>query len=309
MANASQYAMSIGPTFLIIGAAKAGTTSFWHQLRQHPEVFLPDRKEVHFFSFDYNFAQGVDWYHSWFEGSESFAVRGESSTSYSARKIFPDASARISAYDPNLKLIYLVRDPLKRIESAWQQMLRFGPAPGIYLNGLREIPEAMWVDSSFNRAVRLQSDALISSSNYLRELDRYRQGFPDEQIHVVFFEDFIADQQATMHRCFEFLEVDPDLHVPEEDAHLNPYGVYRVLREPLRRFWAVPRRRRISAAIVDRLPRPLCQRFSQMFLRVRLRERPTWDDETRAWALDQLRDDLQVFLERHADGRDLWRLQ
>lgn len=296
-------------TFLIIGAAKAGTSSFWHLLRQHPEIFLSERKEVHFFSFDQNFQKGVAWYHRWFADGSEAKQRGECSTTYALSRVFPEAAARIAAYNPDMKILYMVRDPMRRIPSAWQQLRRFGPCPQIRLNGLRPIPDAMWVDNSFDRALREQSDVLVSSSNYLQELEVYRAFFPEDQIQVLLFEDFVEDPMATLRRAFLFLEVDPDVHLQEKEAHINAYGAARVPRPMLRRFWADERRRQWCGALGDLVPWRLRHAVSRYLMRLPIEERPQWTPESRRFVLDRLGEDSRRLLESYAEGRDVWDLE
>lgn len=296
-------------TFLIIGAAKAGTSSFWHLLRQHPDIFLSPRKEVHFFSFDHNYRRGTDWYHRWFEGHSGEAHCGEASTTYALSRLFPDSAARIAAYNPDMKIIYMARDPMRRIPSAWQQLRRFGPCPQIRINGLRPIPDAMWVDNSFDRALRLQTDVLISSSNYLQELEAYRQFLPDDRIQVLLFEDFVRDPMASLRRTFRFLDVDPDVPLLEKEAHINAYGAARVPRPLLRRFWADARRRRWCGALGDLVPWRLRHAVSRNFMRIPMEERPPWTEASRRFVLDQLEEDSRRFLDTYAEGRDLWDLE
>ena len=295
-------------TFLIIGAAKAGTSSFWHLLGQHPEVFLSPRKEVHFFSFDHNYSQGPDWYHRWFEHCASESQRGECSTTYALSGVFPDAATRIAAYNPDLKIIYMVRDPMRRIPSAWQQLRRFGPCPQIRINGLRSVPDSMWVDNSFDRALREQSDALLSSSNYLKELEAYRALFPDEQIQVILFEDFVREPMTTLRRTFRFLDVDPDVPLLEQEAHINAYGASRMPRPTLRRFWADERRRRWCGTIGDMFPWRLRHLVSRYCMRIPMEARPQWSEESRRYVLERIGEDSRRFLETYAEGRDLWDL-
>jgi hypothetical protein len=300
----------VKPTFLVIGAAKAGTTSLYRLLGQHPQIFLSARKELHFFSFDRNWEKGPGWYESWFEGGADFAQRGEASSTYTVRKVFPLVAERLAVYDPEreLRLIYIVRDPLERIESGWQQLRRFGPAPAIRAAGLGDIPDSLWVDSSFDRAVRRQSDALVESTNYREELAVHRRHYPDARILVLLLEDLKRDPRAVMRRCFGFLGVDAGVELTDYDVRANAYGSYSVPRPLLRRFWASPWRRRICAAAVDRLPPGLAERVDRRLFRVRLTERPRWEPETRHWVLDRLRSDLERFLEEHGYPRNAWRL-
>ena len=292
----------MGPTFLVIGAAKAATTTFWDLLRSHPEIFMTSRKELHFFSLERFHAKGEDWYEAHFAEGADRPQRGEASTSYTARPFYPHAARRIADYDRSIKLIYLVRDPLERIESLWHHLRRSGPVPPI----IRNVPDPFWVDSSFDRAVRLQSEVLVETTNYWKELEAYRSHFAPEQILVLLFEDLKHDPASVLRRAFTFLGVDPDAELPTYDVHHNPRGTRPVLRPSVRRLLASERRRRLCAATLRPVPERLWRGFSHRFLRVPLAARPVWRTETREWVLAQLRPDLESFLDAHGYPRDAW---
>ena len=105
----------VKPTFLIIGAPKTGTTSLWALLSEHPDVFVFPWKGTQFFSKRYDW--GFAWYESLFdEGSDATAI-GESSANYSLGPSDSPVPQRIADYLPGVRLIYMVRNPLERIES------------------------------------------------------------------------------------------------------------------------------------------------------------------------------------------------
>ena len=70
------------PTFIVIGAGKAGTTSLWGYLRDHPQVFMSDPKELDFFTVEHNWSKGVGWYEAHFADAGDAVARGEASGSY-----------------------------------------------------------------------------------------------------------------------------------------------------------------------------------------------------------------------------------
>ena len=292
----------------MIGAAKAGTTTLCHHLRRHPEIFFSPRKELHYFSFEPTHAQGLEWYEAWFEGSQGYPQRGEGSTSYSGHGVFPLAAERIAAYEPRFKLIYIVRDPLRRIESVWLQLRRFGATSPYEDVGMHEVPLEMQVDLDFNRAVRLQSKALVESTNYWREIGVYRRLFPDEQILVLLFEDLQRDPRGTLRRCFEFLGVDPDFELEDERAHLNSMHEYSHPRELLWRLWSSPRRRRIYSSAARAVPIPVRRWLNRRLLRTAVERRPSWEPATRAWVWEQLEQDSRRLLEFYGLRGDAWEL-
>ncbi|MEO0854539.1 MAG: sulfotransferase domain-containing protein, partial [Cyanobacteria bacterium J06648_11] len=117
------------PNFLIIGAQKAGTTSLYAYLRQHPCVHAPDMRELHYFT--HNFNRGLTWYKSQFPSSPvrffDTVVRrqpflsGESSPTY---LLYPQVPRRVAALIPEVKLIALVRNPVDRAYSHYSMMVR-----------------------------------------------------------------------------------------------------------------------------------------------------------------------------------------
>ena len=113
------------PTFLIIGAMKGGTTSLHRYLRQHPEVFMPARKELNFFLDEYtgppidppeerNWSRGIAWYKHQFADVARERAVGEASANYSRYPTYPGVAESIAAVVPNVRLVYLVRNPIDR---------------------------------------------------------------------------------------------------------------------------------------------------------------------------------------------------
>ena len=115
------------PNFLIIGAAKCGTTSLYYQLKQHPQVFMPDTKEPTFFSERERgqWKRGLEWYESLFAARNNEIALGEASTSYSKASAYEDAPRLIAATIPEVRLIYLIRDPIAQILSNYRHLLAF----------------------------------------------------------------------------------------------------------------------------------------------------------------------------------------
>jgi hypothetical protein len=95
------------PTFLVIGAMKAGTTSLHRCLSNHPDVFMSAPKELDFF--EKNWSRGWEWYRSQFQAGDVAMLRGESSTNYAKYPRFGGVAGRIHRSLPDVKLIYLLR--------------------------------------------------------------------------------------------------------------------------------------------------------------------------------------------------------
>jgi hypothetical protein len=102
--------------FLIIGVQKAGTTALHNYLSQHPSIRSPTTKEIHFFNSDLRYSKGIDYYHSKFPLTDDGSLFIDASGGYLISNI---AYKRIYKYNPKIKMIVLLRDPVDRAYSAW----------------------------------------------------------------------------------------------------------------------------------------------------------------------------------------------
>lgn len=163
------------PTFIIIGAAKAATTSLAQALDSHPEVFMTKPKEPKFFGRYYT--KGRHWYSSLFDKGSSFPIKGEASTMYSSRmKNFKRTPELIKDYCPEVKIIYVVRHPLDRIVSHWRHYANSPKLPPL---------DSLLNSSKFSRLI-------IGSSLYWYQINRYRACFPDSQFLCVLYEELVS---------------------------------------------------------------------------------------------------------------------
>jgi len=117
------------PNFVVIGAMKAGTVSLRHYLDEHPDVFLGRGGrfgEPNFFTAEYNWPRGRDWYESLFDGAGRAAAIGECSPSYTMAPAFGGVPERMAQVVPDARLIYLVRDPIARMRSMYMHQVSAG---------------------------------------------------------------------------------------------------------------------------------------------------------------------------------------
>lgn len=177
------------PNLIIIGGLKCGTTSIHHYLGLHPEIQMSKPKELNFFVAEQNLDLGLDWYASRFD--DRFPVRGESSPHYTNLPRFQGAAERIREHCPDARLLYMVRDPIKRILSHWVHATGAGYET-------REL-EATLSDPE---------SAYVRRSQYWMQLQPYLELFPHEQIAVIAQEELQRERDATMRRAFEFAGVD-----------------------------------------------------------------------------------------------------
>jgi hypothetical protein len=202
------------PNLIVIGAMKCGTSSMHSYLSAHPEIRMSRTKEINFFGRDDRWQLGPEWYRSHFSASARF--RGESCPDYSKFPRFAEVPGRMKQLVPDVKLIYLVRDPVERILSHYLHARESGREP-------RAIDAAL---SCFDH------NKYIEPSRYYTQLQRYLRYFPDEQIHIVSTEDMRQDRRGTLRDVFRFLGVDESFHSAHHDA---AYHV-SIHRGPLRRL-------------------------------------------------------------------------
>lgn len=163
------------PDFIVLGAAKAGTTSLFRWLDAQPECCLPALKEPRFFSHDEVWRRGVDWYCSLFDSNPGL-VTGEASVAYTDPARSKRAADRMVSVVPDARLVYVVRDPLSRARSHYQHQV---------LKGRESEP--------FPLAVVRPGNDYVGCSQYHRCLTPFIERFQRSQLCVVRFEDLVAD--------------------------------------------------------------------------------------------------------------------
>jgi len=207
------------PNFLIIGAQKAGTTSLYHYLGQHPQVYVSPIKEPNFFASEGEMPDprrpsinDIEAYENLFDGVSDEKAIGEASPWY---LYSPKAPERIKHYIPDAKLIAILRDPAERAYSQFLHFVRDRREPTTdFLRALREEEARVRDNLAAGRDnERAASGAYFARGLYFAQLERYLEFFDRSQIKVVLSEDLDEDPVATLREVFQFLEVD-DAFVP-----------------------------------------------------------------------------------------------
>lgn len=182
------------PDFIGIGAQKSGTTWLYHNLRAHPDLFLPDRKELHYF--DHELHRGLKWYARHFEGAGS-RVKGEITPSYGSirrgrilyvRKIIPEA-----------RIIFLMRNPVDR---AWSQAK-------MNLVKRRKITMDQVPDEHF--FAHFSNEKSIKRGSYRNMLEAWLSIFPEEQVLIRFFEDVSGRPKELLSDVFRHIGASLDV--------------------------------------------------------------------------------------------------
>ncbi len=198
--------MSIKPNFLIIGANKGGTTSLFQYLTEHPDVFKPEIKEPMFFNYykeqqeDTNFRtqrviRSISSYKELFEGSENFKAAGESSTSYLAN---PWVAEHIYDYNPEMKLIAILRNPIQRAYSNYLMYVRWGEEKRSFSKALKEELKGKELP---------QGKQYIALGYYYNSLKTYQEKFGKSQLKIFINEDLKDNPEETFKSICEYLKI------------------------------------------------------------------------------------------------------
>jgi hypothetical protein len=207
---------NVQPNFLIIGSQKAGTTSIYHILRQHPQIFMPVRKEINFFFLDAEYERGYQAYLAHFAPAppEAAAI-GEASPGYICHPLAP---SRIHQRLPEVRLVLTVRNPIER---AYSQ----------YWDNRRSLSEYRTFDQVIETA--LEADyhpgrlGYFSRGTYIQYIERYLEFFPRQNLLVLPFDDLRQDAAGFYRRLFDFLGVDPEFTASGMDRSYNPAAVWK----------------------------------------------------------------------------------
>lgn len=220
------------PHFLIIGAAKSGTTTLYRYLTGHPGVFMPKLKEPEFFSTDQLYLNRQKWYLSLFRAAGDDKLCGEASTAYTRWPHTADAAERIYRWVPGVKLIYIMRHPVDRAYSQYAHDMR------------RE------VKMTFEQALEATS-LYIDSSMYLYQIERYLRWFPRDSFLFLTTDDLRRDPEKVMADLLSFLKLDFAQLVKGHPLKANQGGAEYFVRsrttERLRKY-------RLLSVLIDWLP-------------------------------------------------------
>jgi hypothetical protein len=271
------------PTFLVLGAMKAGTTALNHYLRQHPEIYVnPFIKESHYFSLqDWEDANYRTWeaYVAIFDGVTTEKALGDNSPSYLAH---PQAAQHIYERIPDVKLIAILRNPIDRAYSHY------------YHERVRDVKYRETIDD-FLTAFHAHDHRPLGYKNrgfYYRNISRYDQYFAPEQFMFILYEDYKRKQKETMQALYRFIEVD-DQFEPEIEWGMRT-GKPRSMR--LLEFLRNPSGLKDMLKAV--LPADFRQRLRKSIYNANIKKTEPMSPAIRQELIDVYRDDILQLSER-----------
>ncbi len=276
------------PHFLIIGAMKAGTTSLFMDLSANPGVYIPPVKEPHNLCDDRVLTpEGRREYESLYAAARPGQLCGDASTGYSKRPTHEGVAERaVEVLGPELKVIYLVRNPLHRIESHHHHEWSAGEVG-------KDIDEAVRNDPRF-----------IDYSRYAWQLEPWLERLGAERVRVVRFEDYIADRGGVVADLSRYLGLEPMLEGVRAGVAYNKSEGKAIHRG----VWSwVYYSRAYRSLVRPLLPAGFKRWFFDSFL-PKSPDRPKAANEaTRAEIVSRLTEDLQRLKVLMGRGAPLWR--
>lgn len=222
-----------GPDFLIVGAPKCGTTAMTRYLEAHPQVFVADRKDLHFFGSDLQFTQRppreLGEYLSHFREASPGQRRGEASVWYLAST---QAAEEIHEHNPDMSIIIMLRNPVEMMHALYTQ-LRFN---GLGDEDLPTFAEALAAEPERAQGRRLPPNTPLPSAllyrqaaTFSQQVARYQAVFPPQQIHIILHDDLKADTTEAYRKTLAFLGVNsdfqPDLRPVNSNKQVRSEGL------------------------------------------------------------------------------------
>ena len=189
-------------SFIVVGTQKAGTTSLDHYFRLHPDILMPTKKELHFFDDDENYQKGENKYHHFFSYDTTACkkIKGECTPIY---MYWHNVMSRIYRYNPKIKLIIALRNPMLRAWSHWSMEYTRGDEKADFGKALQL--ENQRLEQSLHRQHRIYS--YVDRGYYARQLKHILQLFPKEQLFIFKSEELKKQPEKILDQLFVFLGV------------------------------------------------------------------------------------------------------
>lgn len=245
------------PNFFIVGAPRCGTTSMYTYLKKHPDVFMPDLKEPHLFDADFPVGMIQTWddYTSLFEPVEDEKRIGEASTGYLYSFV---AAENIRNYNPQAKIIIMLRDPVEMVYSWHRELLRDGRET------IEDFRKAWQAESERRMGKQIPKRAIKRGSqrwlyykkiaDYAPQVERYINRFSRNNLCIIKFDDFVNNPENEYSKVLSYLDL-PFENMPEV-PRMNQNTVSRI--SWLHR-WHGP----LKSKLIDFLPSSLLNRFAK----------------------------------------------
>ncbi len=204
------------PNLFFLGVQKGGTTLWYNHLKDHPNIFLPKNKEPQFFTKDELYNKGLGAYLEFYSEAKDEKYLGDFSPEYIFR---PKAIRRLTKYNSQqTKYILSLRQPIDRAYSQYNMMLSRGFSMNDFLTDLESDPKSIEEPQYINA---LRPAYLVARGNYAQQIEYLLQFIDKEQLKVIFFEEWISEQEAYLNEIVDFLEIEGHNLVIKDDKDQN----------------------------------------------------------------------------------------
>jgi len=257
------------PNFIVIGPGKSGTTWIYNLLKNHPQICISSAKETLFFE-DY-YHKGFKWYSKFFKHCKSKTAIGEVSNTY----IFSSLAAkRIWVFNPKIKLISCLRNPIDRTFSHYLFLLRNAEVNGTF------------------EEVLVKRKDLLDRGMYSKHLSKYLKYFPKEQILILLYDDLKYDPKRFAKKIYNFLNVDDGYYPENSDKKILAASKPRIkLLAKLTKKGAQLTRRIGYPSIVTKFKTSLLPNF--LYKQYSKNNYPVLDPHTREKLKEHFYDDIK----------------
>lgn len=203
------------PNLFIGGVQKSGTTSLHYFLSKHSDIFIPKiPEELHFFDIDENYSKGLDWYMACFSQWQGEPIIAQTSPLYIYQ---PQVPARIQAFNPEAKFIFILRNPVDRAYSHYWNSIRYGYEHLSFEKALDQEKERINKNSDFRRKY-----SYVDRGKYTEQLLRFYDFFPRENILILLFDQLKKSYIDIGNICGQFLGIDSNKFVyPETQTFVS----------------------------------------------------------------------------------------
>ncbi|WP_420576954.1 sulfotransferase family protein [Ekhidna sp.] len=203
--------------FIIAGAQKSGTTALHKFLGNHESIFIPDKKELHYFDDSLKYLLDINYksYHKNFENASLQDVKGEITPSYMTDRRY---AKRIFKYNPNIKLIFVLRNPMYRAYSHYQMMVSRGIESWDFKRAITVVRKFPFKKTRYKNKFHY-----LQRGFYGQMIEEYLNFFPRNSILVLNHDEMERDLLSFLNKILSFLGVSEYKKIENEVVFSNRY--------------------------------------------------------------------------------------
>jgi hypothetical protein len=288
--------MKINNFALIIGSMKSGTTSIFNYLSQHPQIAGSRRKEPNFFSDDENWNKGFEWYlQEWQDWNpQKHKIALEATINYTKYPVYPNAAERIYQLTDraNFKFIYVMRNPIERIESQYTYEL-----------GTPNKDKRITFLSKKDKSIEIEIDEeILETSKYAKQLDEYYKLFPKDTILIINFDDFKNNTRSVLKKICQFFDVNENYEFKNIEIIHNPTA-NRIINDPI---WHSFRKIKPLRKVVNKIIPERQKKSLHGLLGTKVKKNFQLTQKQKDFILEELKEDLLQLKYQYNFDLSLW---